>query len=103
VRGSVIALIAAAALALALGFLGRATEKSVFDMIAGLMWLTVILVAVSLLPIWRKVIPHVPAMDRLFDRPGRGERWCVSCGSPAPVAAACIQCKAPARSQPKSP
>ncbi len=106
-RPRVWVLIVAVVLAIALGFTGRATDVRAFDVIAGLAWIVAIIVAVSLLPFWSRIIPKVEPMPGLFRRPGEGERWCVECGSPAARTAACEVCggepKLPKQRAPKAP
>lgn len=85
-------LISTLVLAIALGFLGRASGAEAWHVLAGLAWVIALAVAISLLPWWGRVIPPVRPMPGLFAAPEDGERWCSICGTPAPAGAACTVC-----------
>lgn len=92
-------LIGAAGTAIIMGFVGRASGAEAWHVLAGLAWVTAVVVAVSLLPWWGRVIPPVEPMPGLFPRPGDGERWCSTCGRPAPDAVPCPVCGGAPRSK----
>ncbi len=100
-------IIASVILALAFGFTGRTTDTGALDSLSGLAWLVAIVVALSLLPIWSRIIPTVEPMAGLFRRPVEGERWCTQCGSPTPQQQDCTVCgaepKIPKEKVPKQP
>lgn len=95
VRNRAWAAIGAVVLALAFGFIGQAAEEDGLFVVAGLAWVVAIVLGVGLLPFWRRVLPDVPSMPRLFRRPGEGERWCATCGSPTLRPKPCAVCGAP--------
>lgn len=82
----------AAGLALALGAVGRAVDAEALDLFSGLFWIAAIVLAISLLPFWRRTLPEVPPMPGLFSPVPEGHRWCTHCGTPAPRGAACGVC-----------
>ena len=102
-RARIYAVVVAIILGLVFGFTGRATDLEVFNTFAGLAWLVAIVLGISLLPFWSKVIPTVEPMQGLFQRPAEGERWCVECGSTTARLAACHVCGAEAKLPKKKP
>ena len=63
-----------------------------WNVIAGLLLVAAIVLGLSLLPFWRKVMPALPPMEGLFTRPRPSERWCSRCGNPTPRQGACREC-----------
>lgn len=83
--------ISAAVAGLTLGFIDRAVDADLAAW-SGILWLAAILLGISLLPFWKRVLPDVPDMPGLFTKPGPGQRWCVHCGTPADGREACGVC-----------
>lgn len=78
----------------AVALLARAAAPDALDPVAGLLLLASAGVALSLLPVWRRL--RGPPMPGLFERPAPGERWCPVCGRPAPPGA-CPRCRTEGR------
>lgn len=93
-RSRVWLLLVAVVVGLACGFLGRATDAEAFNVAAGFAWLAALVLGVSLLPFWNRVLPPVPPMPGLFDAVPEGGRWCVHCGSPTQREGPCSVCGA---------
>ncbi len=91
-RTRVWVLLAAVAAGLLFGFLGRGLEQGWAEVVAGFAFLVALLLGLSLLPFWRRVLLPVPPMPGLFDPVGADQRWCVHCGNPAPADARCTVC-----------
>ena len=82
----------ALALALLLGLLGRGLDVEPLSALSGLLWITALVLGVSLFSFWGRVLPDVAPMPGLFQPVPSGGRWCVHCGSSAQRAAACGVC-----------
>lgn len=92
VRRRVVVMVVVFALALALGFTGRATDVEALDVLSGLFWIAGIVLALSLLPFWSRVLPRIEPMHGLFEPVDEGQRWCSRCGTPTAQHGPCHVC-----------
>ncbi|MEK6974989.1 MAG: hypothetical protein AABY18_01440 [Candidatus Thermoplasmatota archaeon] len=77
------------------GILGRVLPGTdTWNLLAGILFLTAIVLGLSLLPVARKVVPGLVDFPDLFDRPRPNERWCASCGHPTGAKGPCRSCGA---------
>lgn len=81
------------ALGILLGVLGRSLPgRKAWDLLGGVALLGAIVLAVSLLPFWSRVLPTLQPFPGLFRSPRASERWCGRCGHPTPRKGACRTC-----------
>lgn len=83
-------------LGIVLGVLGRILEQDAWNLLAGLCLLAAIVLALSLLPVARALIPGLQDFPDLFDEPRPTERWCATCGHPTQDGRPCLTCGAAA-------
>lgn len=82
------------ALFVAFGIVGRVTGTEAWNLLAGLLLFTALVLGVTLLPIARRLVPGLADMPDLFDRPRPNERWCATCGHPTGRIGPCRTCGA---------
>jgi len=80
------------ALAVALGAVRTLTKASALDLPAGLCLLVAAGLGISLLPVWRRVLPSLAPLPGLFQAPRASERWCGRCGHPTARRGPCRTC-----------
>ena len=86
----------ALALGIVLGLLGRALPgASAWNLLAGIALLAAILLGLSLLPVWARLLPDLPPYPDLFAQPSARQRWCATCGHPTARAGPCSTCGDP--------
>lgn len=89
----------ALALAVLLLALGNMAATKALNPVAALLVLAALGLFLSLHPVWARLLPPLPPMPGLSDRPSASQRWCVHCGRPAPRSTACASCGKLARAE----
>lgn len=91
-RRALVALgLAAAGLGLAVAAPHLPGERG-WNVLAGLLLVAAIVLGLSLLPVWRGLLPPRAPIEDLFTVPRATERWCDRCGHPTPRKGACRTC-----------
>lgn len=81
------------ALGVLLGVLGRSLPgRGAWDLLGGLALLAAIVLGLTLLPFWGRLLPPLQPFPGLFRAPRASERWCGRCGNPTPRKGACRTC-----------
>lgn len=92
------------AVGIAFGILGRVLPGGqTWNLLAGIAFLTAIVLGLTLLPIGRHIVPGLEDIPDLFDRPRPNERWCATCGHPTGAKGPCRHCGATPPTPSKTP